>query len=323
MPDSNQTENFYDWPYRQAFFIFNIIAGFLFVIMHSQMISVILQTRSLRSMAGYRFMVHISAVDLVNCITQIVAQICTLNTPYMNPIVNEINGAIFQGTWAADYPMTLIIALNRVVAVMLPFKVRILFGDNLTYFYIAACLVFGGMNTAACLSGELACVWIAEIPSFAFTTHSVFKDIAELVDFWFAEVIILCSTACYIAILVYLLQKRKLLTSSRHELPLLFHFCCIFGITGISLFFWHHPAANNALYYEILQTVIVFRFGMPPLAALLVNGSIRSRFFQLRQGKSMLMSSTGVHLTKTKGTVRISTLTAAHTVLPHSDRPVI
>ncbi|KIH50853.1 hypothetical protein ANCDUO_19065 [Ancylostoma duodenale] len=203
MPDSNQTENFYDWPYRQAFFIFNIIAGFLFVIMHSQMIS----TRSLRSMAGYRFMVHISAVDLVNCITQIVAQICTLNTPYMNPIVNEINGAIFQGTWAADYPMTLIIALNRVVAVMLPFKVRILFGDNLTYFYIAACLVFGGMNTAACLSGELACVWIAEIPSFAFTTHSVFKDIAELVDFWFAEVIILCSTACYIAILVYLLQK--------------------------------------------------------------------------------------------------------------------
>ncbi|RCN33579.1 hypothetical protein ANCCAN_20589 [Ancylostoma caninum] len=134
MSDSNQTVNFYEWPYRKAFFIFNIIAGVLFVIMHSQMISVILQTRSLRSMAGYRFMVHISAVDLVNCITQIVAQMCTLNTPYMDPIINEvINGAIFQGTWAADYPMTLIIALNRVVAVMLPFKVRLLFGDNLTY----------------------------------------------------------------------------------------------------------------------------------------------------------------------------------------------
>ncbi|VDK61068.1 unnamed protein product [Cylicostephanus goldi] len=158
----------YEWPYRKAFFIFNILAGFLFVILHTQMILVIMRSNSLRKLAGYHFMVHSSVVDLINSITQIVAQLCTLESYEMNPILNEVNGAIFQGTWAADYPMILIVAVNRLVAVVLPFKVSTFFGEKWTKFYISICIVFGVLNTAACLSGDMACIWTASIPSFQF-----------------------------------------------------------------------------------------------------------------------------------------------------------
>ncbi|WKX96232.1 hypothetical protein Q1695_012576 [Nippostrongylus brasiliensis] len=68
-------------------------------------------------------MVHICVVDAINSATQVIAQAATLTTAEMNPAINVINGAIFQGSWAADYPMILVIAVNRLGGVLMPFSV--------------------------------------------------------------------------------------------------------------------------------------------------------------------------------------------------------
>lgn len=36
----------------------------------------------------------------------------------------QINGALFQGSWAADYPMILVIAVDRLLSVVAPFHVE-------------------------------------------------------------------------------------------------------------------------------------------------------------------------------------------------------
>lgn len=247
------------------------------------MISVILQTSSLRSMIGYRFMVHICIVDIINSITQVIAQAATMNSPEMNIDINSINGALFQGSWAADYPMILVIAVDRLLSVVAPFHVEKFFDARSSLLYIALCWIFGSFNFVACLSTQVHCLWDASLPSFGFYGHSSLANVLNFVDFYFAEVVLVSSAASYVAIFVFLFRKRRLVSTSHHEFPLLMNFLCIFGVTGISLYLWHRPASNSAIYRQLLQTIIVIRFGMPPLAALLINRPIRSRFFRLRQ----------------------------------------
>ncbi|KAK6732718.1 hypothetical protein RB195_016841 [Necator americanus] len=314
--------NNYNWPYRQWFFAFNLVIGSIVVILNALIIFVILRSRSLRKMVGYRFMVHLCAVDLINSVTQIIAQACTFNNADMNYMINEINGAIFQGTWAADYPMILIVAVNRLIAVLLPFKTEIFFRADYTKAYIAACLLFGAMNTGVCLSGQVACIWLVEIPSFGFTeSTTILANIINFVDFWFGEFIVLSSCACYIIIVFHLVRKTKRLDPLCKTQTV--------ALPGETLASTDRtadmskgpiapPASSSALFYQLLQTMIVIRFGIPPLAALIVNRSIRIRFLQVLQGKNQLISTTTIAqpaATIRNGAHCKNTVTAATTTL--------
>ncbi|KAK6732719.1 hypothetical protein RB195_016841 [Necator americanus] len=64
--------------------------------------------------------------------------------------------------------------------------------------------------------------------------------------------------------------------------------------------------------------MIVIRFGIPPLAALIVNRSIRIRFLQVLQGKNQLISTTTIAqpaATIRNGAHCKNTVTAATTTL--------
>ncbi|EYC07689.1 hypothetical protein Y032_0069g348 [Ancylostoma ceylanicum] len=114
----------------------------------------------------------------------------------MDYTLNSINGAIFQGSWAVEYPMILILAVNRLLSVAWPLRARHICNIKLANVLLILCWAFGAFNTTLCLSGQVQTIWIVPSPGFVFTnqlviatstatytTFSTFFDIVYL-RFW-------------------------------------------------------------------------------------------------------------------------------------------
>ncbi|KAK6733496.1 hypothetical protein RB195_017320 [Necator americanus] len=132
---------------------------------------IIQNTVSLAKLPVFRIMQHASIACSINLLSQIIAAAVTIPHGNMNYTFNSINGAIFQGSWAVEYPMILVVAVKRFLAIALPIHARLLSSLKISYAIIACCWIFGAFNAALCLSGQVQTIWDAYIPGFFFTAR--------------------------------------------------------------------------------------------------------------------------------------------------------
>ncbi|KHJ90691.1 hypothetical protein OESDEN_09458 [Oesophagostomum dentatum] len=134
----------------------------------------------------------------------------------MDYTINTINGAIFQFAWAADYPTMLVLALNRLLAVATPVLFHRICDLRTAHITIGVCTIFGAINGALCLSGDVQNYWDASVPGFAFTEGTLIAQIQFYIDFYFAEFVIIACCPCYICLFGYLIAKILYPTDDFH-----------------------------------------------------------------------------------------------------------
>ncbi|KAK6733493.1 hypothetical protein RB195_017317 [Necator americanus] len=261
------------------FFILYIVTGVVFLMFHFRFIIVIQKNKSLVKLPAFRIIQHDSIACSINIVSQIVAVASTLADYNMNYTLNWINGAIFQGSWAVEYPMILILAANRLLSVAYPMTSNRIFDLSFANGMVGLCWGFGIFNAVICLLGQVQSIWIATVPGFAFTSGTALADFISYMDFYFAEFVILSSLICYISIFMILSKKHNAIRSIKVELPLILHFGTIFALTAAVLYLWHYPPCQNDLYGHIFNLFVLLRFCVSPVLALLTNESIRERFF--------------------------------------------
>ncbi|EYC07691.1 hypothetical protein Y032_0069g348 [Ancylostoma ceylanicum] len=157
---------------------------------------IIHRTELIAKLPAYRVIQHASIACSINITAQIIAASFTLQGGEMDYTLNSINGAIFQGSWAVEYPMILILAVNRLLSVAWPLRARHICNIKLANVLLILCWAFGAFNTTLCLSGQVQTIWIVPSPGFVFTnqlviatstatytTFSTFFDIVYL-RFW-------------------------------------------------------------------------------------------------------------------------------------------
>ncbi|VDP13155.1 unnamed protein product [Heligmosomoides polygyrus] len=117
----NQTGSLYS-SYHVPFYVLYIVVGIISILFHVRFIMIVQWNSSLSKLPAYRILKHGSVACTINILSQITAEVCTFSCDNMNFTANSIIGAIFQGSWAVEYPMILILAVNRLVAVLLPYS---------------------------------------------------------------------------------------------------------------------------------------------------------------------------------------------------------
>lgn len=238
---------------------------------------------SLSKLPAYRILKHGSVACTINILSQITAEVCTFSCDNMNFTANSIIGAIFQGSWAVEYPMILILAVNRLVAVLLPYSMDRICSMTTASVLVVLCWIFGSFNAAICLSGQVQTLWFPRIPGFAFTEGTVLAEVLLYMDFYFGEFVIVSSLLCYVVVLQRLFAQRgNSARSLKAELPILLHFGTIFALTAVVLMLWHHPVGTGDLYGHVFNLFVLLRFAPSPILALLTNPTIRRQFFHKR-----------------------------------------
>ncbi|RCN48123.1 hypothetical protein ANCCAN_05808 [Ancylostoma caninum] len=192
---------------RLPFFILYIVVGCVFLLLHLRFVMIIQSTRSLVKLPAYRCIQHASIACFINITTQIIVVAFTISQNEMNYTLNTIIGAIFQGSWAAEYPMLLILAGNRLLSVASPVLVNRLCDLKSANAVVALCWSFGLFNAILCLSGQVQTLWIPTAPGFAFTEGTFLASFLFYMDFYFAEFVVVSSLICYISILIIFLLK--------------------------------------------------------------------------------------------------------------------
>ncbi|VDP36831.1 unnamed protein product [Heligmosomoides polygyrus] len=116
----NATEDVYS-VYHVPFYILYILVGIVSILFHVRFIMIVQYNSSFDKLPAYRILKHGSIACTINILSQIAAQVWTFSSSENLPLTtNSIIGAVFQGSWAVEYPMILILAANRLVAVLLP-----------------------------------------------------------------------------------------------------------------------------------------------------------------------------------------------------------
>ncbi|EYC41718.1 hypothetical protein Y032_0559g3456 [Ancylostoma ceylanicum] len=270
------------------FFISYIVVGVVFLLFHIRFIVLIQRTRSIAKLPAYRIIQHASIACSINLVTQIIAVSCTLNRGHMDYTLNSIIGAFFQGSWAVEYPMILILAVNRLMSVAWPMRARYLCGLKVSNALIGLCWAFGAVNTITCLSGQIQTIWLVYTPGFVFTKGTLVAMIVHYIDLYFAEFVVISSLICYVFIFILLATKRDPMSSIRIELPLTLHFGTIFVMTAVILYLWHNPASDSDLYSHIFNLINILRYCVSPVLAIFTNEIIRKRFFTARYAESTI-----------------------------------
>ncbi|KAL6733181.1 hypothetical protein Aduo_003851 [Ancylostoma duodenale] len=262
--------------------------------MNIQVVLVIRRHKSLWKLSAYRFLLFASAVDAANCAAQVIAVALTFKTPIIDYTTNLILGAIFQTSYAMEYPVIFVLAINRFTAVNLPHKMDRLFTMNTTSALLVFCMMFGGFNCAICLSGSIQSLWDSLFPTFYFTDQKNFVAVfMRSMDFYLSEVVVCSSLVFYLVIVFHIVFKRKLIGSTRAELPLLLHSFQFFMFSGVMLYFWYNPISTTQLYTHLFNVLVVIRFGFAPVSLLLINKTIRTHFFHLSSRSSNTTSVVG------------------------------
>uniref|UniRef100_A0A0K0D9W2 7TM_GPCR_Srx domain-containing protein n=1 Tax=Angiostrongylus cantonensis TaxID=6313 RepID=A0A0K0D9W2_ANGCA len=117
----------YEYLFHYYFFIFYIFLGSTLLLLNLQMMLVIRRSKLLWIHSAYRLIFFGSAADTVNCGVQVAAVAATLRTPVIHPTTNMLLGAAFQASYAVEYPIMLILSVNRFIAVILPKKMDFVF----------------------------------------------------------------------------------------------------------------------------------------------------------------------------------------------------
>ncbi|WKX94280.1 hypothetical protein Q1695_011495 [Nippostrongylus brasiliensis] len=301
-------------PVHMPFFILYIVMISIAVLLHIRFMTIILRSRSLYELAAYRILLHLSLANTVNLLAQLTAIAMTLDSDKMNYTVNVLCGAIFQASWAVDYPTILILALHRLLAIFFPFSMDRVFSSQTVNILIILCYVFGVFNGAICFSGDVQTLWYADIPAFAFVGESFLADLLRFIDFYFAEFIIFASLFCYVFVVTKIIMKTVVgrisvereagksnkekfalsnLTvrynktkeptfnsSVKAEISLLLHFGSVFLLSAIVLLLWHHPASDSDLYYHVFNAIVLLRFSVTPILATITTKTIRQEFLR-------------------------------------------
>ncbi|EYC07727.1 hypothetical protein Y032_0069g365 [Ancylostoma ceylanicum] len=284
----------YSYPLHNHFFIVYIVVGSVLGIMNIQVVLVIRRHKSLWKLSAYRFLLFASAVDAANCAAQVTVVALTFRTPDIDYTINLILGAIFQTTYAMEYPVIFVLAINRFTAVIMPHKLDRLFTMNITLVLIVFCVLFGGFNCAICFSGHIQSLWDPLFPTFYFTGQTNFVAVfMRSMDFYLSEVVVCSSLFIYLVIVFYIVFKRRLIGTTRAELPLLLHSFQFFMFSGVMLYFWYNPISTTQLYTHVFNVLVVIRFGFAPVSLLLINKTIRTHFFRLSSRSSHTTSVVG------------------------------
>ncbi|KAK6732717.1 hypothetical protein RB195_016840 [Necator americanus] len=150
----------------------------------------------------------ILVADAVNCICQVTVVVITLRSPVIDWTINLIIGAIFQAAYAVEYPLIFVLAVNRFVAVIFPYKMEILFSRKTSAVIMIACSIFGAFNCALCLSGKIQSLWDPMIPAFYFTNQTTFTAVfMRSMDLYLSEFIQISSLVTYIIIITHLVRN--------------------------------------------------------------------------------------------------------------------
>ncbi|KAK6045847.1 hypothetical protein COOONC_16648, partial [Cooperia oncophora] len=136
---------------------------------------------------------------------------------------------------------------------------------------LALCWCFGVFNGALCFSGEVRSVWIPTVPGFTFIGHSFIAELLYLMDFYFAEAVIILSLVCYVAVLGIIIHRGDAMKTMRVQGPMILHFGTIFAMTAIVLFLWHHPPSDQDFYGHAFNLLVLLRFCISPLLALITS----------------------------------------------------
>ncbi|WKX94282.1 hypothetical protein Q1695_011495 [Nippostrongylus brasiliensis] len=267
-------------PVHMPFFILYIVMISIAVLLHIRFMTIILRSRSLYELAAYRILLHLSLANTVNLLAQLTAIAMTLDSDKMNYTVNVLCGAIFQASWAVDYPTILILALHRLLAIFFPFSMDRVFSSQTVNILIILCYVFGVFNGAICFSGDVQTLWYADIPAFAFVGESFLADLLRFIDFYFAEFIIFASLFCYVFVVTKIIMKPTFNSSVKAEISLLLHFGSVFLLSAIVLLLWHHPASDSDLYYHVFNAIVLLRFSVTPILATITTKTIRQEFLR-------------------------------------------
>ncbi|KAK6016766.1 hypothetical protein OSTOST_17746, partial [Ostertagia ostertagi] len=119
--------------FHTPFYVTYIIVAVVFIVLQIRLVTVIQWTRELARLPSYRIAQHSSIACVINVLTQLIAVSFTFSHDNMDETLNWVNGAFFQGSWAAEYPMIFILAAYRLIAVALPYKVDRLCSLKISY----------------------------------------------------------------------------------------------------------------------------------------------------------------------------------------------
>ncbi|VDM64504.1 unnamed protein product [Angiostrongylus costaricensis] len=196
----------YENPFHYNFFAFYIFFGCILLVLNLQTMLVIRRSKCLWALSAYRLIFFSSAADAVNCGAQVAAVAITIRTPVIHPTLNSFLGALFQTSYAMEYPTILILASNRFIAVVFPKKMDHVFDKKKTMIILILCCLFGAFNGALCLSGEIRSIWDPYIPKFYFTNESSFTaNFLRAMDLYYGEFVYITSFIIYLIIIVFLL----------------------------------------------------------------------------------------------------------------------
>ncbi|KAJ1357938.1 hypothetical protein KIN20_016213 [Parelaphostrongylus tenuis] len=272
--------NKYEYSYHDHFFIFYIVLGSTLLLLNLQAMLVIQRSKCLWILSGYRLIFFGCAADAVNCAVQIVAVVVTLRTPVIHPTTNMFLGALNHGSYSAGCPIILALSVNRLVAVVFPKKMNLMFDRKKTRQILILCWLFGVFTCALCLSGEIRMLWDPCVPKFYYTNESSFVAIfTRTLDLYFGEFVCIASFIIYLTIIVVLLCDRQRIHSVRVELPLLFHSFQVFAISGISLYLWFYSLSDSIHYRHAINSFVIFRFGVAPVSLIITNRTYRRKMF--------------------------------------------
>ncbi|XGW08374.1 hypothetical protein V3C99_011028 [Haemonchus contortus] len=279
-------------PIHTPFFIIYTIVSIVFIVLQVRFITIVQWCKELVKLPSYRIAQHSSIACTINIITQLIAVLATFSSANMNETVNWVNGAFFQGAWAAEYPMIFILAAYRLIAVALPHSVDRIFTLKLSYVLVALCWCFGVFNTALCLSGGVRSVWIPTEPGFAFTGNTFIAVFMYNMDFYFGEFVICASLICYVSLFILVIVRRETMKTLKLQGPLILHFGTIFLMTAVILFLWHNPPSTSIIYGHFFNLMVLLRFCISPVLALITNKVVRQRFLHMRRVSAEPMAFT-------------------------------
>ncbi|KAL6733168.1 hypothetical protein Aduo_003841 [Ancylostoma duodenale] len=198
----------------------------------------------------------------------------------------QINGAIFEGSFAVEFPMILILALNRLLSIAWPVRARKLCTIQLASVLLILCWAFGAFIAALCLSGQVETIWKISPPGFGFTKGTFIASLLHFIDLYLTEFVVFSSLACYVGIFIIVIMKRKSKGTMQLELPLTLHFGSIFLMTAVVVYLWHNPAGTSDAYGHIFNLINILRCCLPPVFAILTNKTIRKLFFRRKEVKT-------------------------------------
>ncbi|KAJ1361280.1 hypothetical protein KIN20_020496 [Parelaphostrongylus tenuis] len=121
-----------DYPFHDHFFVFYIIMGSTLLLLNLQIVLVIPQSKCLWKLSGYRIIFLSSAADAVNCATQLASVALTFHATDIHPTTDMFLGAVFQASVAAECLAMLVLSANRLVAVIFPKKMDLIFDRKKT-----------------------------------------------------------------------------------------------------------------------------------------------------------------------------------------------